>query len=1230
MPELVSKGPDIPTELLNEHGNGNVVFFCGAGISVDSGLPNFSKLVDHVYRVNKLEPDRVERQALDLDQLDEKLRKPKLDKVLGLLERPERLGSQMRRTIVKRLSGKPKGPLLVHRALLGLSNTGRGTRIITTNFDNRFVEAGFPKSHVIDASPKLSVPKLTTWNTLVHLHGRIARNGDGSDLVLTSADFGRAYLTERWASRFVTELFRNYTVVFIGYSLDDPVMAYMVDALAAEHSIDSRYGRAYAFAAHSEDDGDRDRTVEAWEAKSVTPIPYSDVDRHRLLSETIIAWDNISRDPFAARIRIAKDSIQKMPSGPLDPDVTRACWAVEEPSAAEALANLPPLADESDYPKIEAWLPLFDGAGLLSRSIPPENDRIKDARLKKLAPRYETALVDSGRLSSAPLLLDPTTRHLAFWIARHIHVPQVLAWVLGKGGRFHPHLKDFVRQQLAAENREPPIPDRMRVIWTVLAEDVSIFRSDLLWFKKHHEIASSTLERDLVASALVESLMPALVVSPGPSFRTRMRRVYGKGSDTQQPYEELAHLKVVVGSENHEHLLGSLLSSSEFLGENATTFTNYLVRALALLKSDAEYIPYSVSYRPSIAPHNQNRNREKWAALIDWVRDGYMALAEGSPQKAQALLGLWLSIDEPLFKRLALHALTEDKSSDIRKSEGLLLRGRKPGLWDIELRREVLRFLRLAGSRLPRDLLAKYVNAILAGPRRGKRYDERYRENDIKHRLFKLTQAGRTLSKRARGILGDFAIPQGELDDDRDEFSIWIGEARWIPDEERHGIEYAEKTALEISEAVEASSISVEAFEGEALRDPQKALSVLLHVGRKELWPDGYWQRYLWALAGLRRQKKLSSVVLLKTFRALLEVPDQLFSKIGSTAGDFVEHLSETTTVSREQCFSRLWVKVWRGGDHQYELGTSDVLTQALNHSTGKLAQAALNRLWKYKPTNRSGIPKVILPYFDAVAGTPSGHLGRVMFVSQLNNLFLIDPDWTRVNLITRLSPAASPEAKDLWMGYAWSPRLGPNLLTAFKAPFLEILKMFGDRGHREENLLTLFISICMNAPAAFTASEIRDILNALPESGHVVILRRLADWFEGEPKQRSETWKKKIKPWLTKHWPAQLDRHTSATSEALVHVLLGTGTAFPDAVQWASRYLRPVQQRGLFELKESSIPRTYPAETLQLLTCIVEDGVLPVWERSFLREILEAVREVRAGMAANGEWIALYHLATR
>jgi hypothetical protein len=41
-------------------------------------------------------------------------------------------------------------------------------------------------------------------------------------MVLTDADFGRGYLVEGWARRFLVELFRHCTVLFVGYKPQRP------------------------------------------------------------------------------------------------------------------------------------------------------------------------------------------------------------------------------------------------------------------------------------------------------------------------------------------------------------------------------------------------------------------------------------------------------------------------------------------------------------------------------------------------------------------------------------------------------------------------------------------------------------------------------------------------------------------------------------------------------------------------------------------------------------------------------------------------------------------------------------------------------------------------------------------------------------------------------------------------------------------------------------------------
>jgi hypothetical protein len=61
-------GPSIPDELLEQRDRGNVVFFCGAGISKPAGLPGFAELAKRVMKA--LGTDVGAKSRLLLDQGD--------------------------------------------------------------------------------------------------------------------------------------------------------------------------------------------------------------------------------------------------------------------------------------------------------------------------------------------------------------------------------------------------------------------------------------------------------------------------------------------------------------------------------------------------------------------------------------------------------------------------------------------------------------------------------------------------------------------------------------------------------------------------------------------------------------------------------------------------------------------------------------------------------------------------------------------------------------------------------------------------------------------------------------------------------------------------------------------------------------------------------------------------------------------------------------------------------
>ena len=1223
---------------MNELDSGGVVFFCGAGVSAGPGseLPSFACLVRHVYAANHMEPDsgephepdRVEREALDLEERNPNRRQPNFDKALGLLERPERLGAQaLRSTVIKRLSAPPTGPLGMHEALIALSWSERGVRLVTTNFDNRFVEAGL-KQPFVDAAAKLPVPKRHNWSSLVHLHGRILPGDDGSNLVLTAADFGRAYLTEQWAARFVTELFREFTVVFVGYSVGDPVMGYMVDALAAERAKGARFAAAYAFADHDGTGPGHQRARDRWLAKNVEPILYDNRDGHRLLGETLIEWARIRSDPYQARSQIALNEMIKMPAGPDDPMMERVMWALQDPVAAKALADAPPVVDEDDFPKVARWLEVFAEKGLLRCAPANANPSADDQD-----PTF-VRLVDGGFQSRNPQTLDTARRHLARWIGRHLHVPQLLAWVLQNGGHLHPGLRQQVQASLT--NPDLNIPPKLRLLWTILSDHDPIDPWRYLWISHHYLTAASESERRRIEDEAIESIAPRLVVRPGSASRPAFQRYFDGTSAPIRPLDVCGHLKLVAGHRDSRNQVEKILGDAAVLSRHAGTLTGYLEQALALSVDDDDIYPDSSFYRPSIAAHDQNRDHDGWTHLIDLVRDSYLALAAVDPAHGDNLLRRWTLSRRPLFKRLALHALTENAKADIQLARKLLVAGRRPGVWETELRREALRFFRLAASRLPRSLRAEIVRAVHVGPKTkpGKtppNYAEIVHREKVL-RLHKLTVSGARLDKKSRVLAEEAGLAaEGGLGE-RDEFVVWRGKARWVGDEEFAPRSLLDGSVGDVATAIKNASIGRDGFRGLVLLQPVKAASALRRLVKQGDWPATFWQGFLWFLAEPREQVKRNARLQEHVSRMLATAPDELFARVGSAAAGFVKRLAEEYGTDRETELRVLWARAW-GGSGKCRAEASDLddpLTDALNHPAGKLAEAALIRLWKYEPKSGECLPPPVRSYFDAIVADPNGKLGRVMLATRLYHLFVVDPDWVGERMIPLLSLRASEEARDLWSAYGWSPTVGPDLLLAFKAPFLDILRDSEEHGQRSGDLTNLFMTICLEAPSELTAEEIHGVVGLMSEEALRTVIGSLKQRLRGDPNERAKIWHGKVHPWLADYWPPATVRNTAGTSEAMLDMLVECGDAFTDAAAWSLPYLRPLEGHGLYRLGENGHVGQYPESMLQVLDSVVAADVLPIHQRHTLHVILDALIAANPGLTADARFQRLYQIATQ
>ncbi|MDH3600472.1 MAG: SIR2 family protein, partial [Candidatus Tectomicrobia bacterium] len=279
-----ANGPLIPNEPLQLRDQGEVVFFCGAGISMPAGLPSFFGLTKAM--ITKLGVPETSKSHILFERVVNETDPefaPPLDQVLGLLQR-EYTPSRIEAEVATQLKTPRKANVYYHDIVLRLSSdVEQKSFVVTTNFDLLFERAR--KGLQRWAPPML--PDMSgdqNHHGIVYLHGRLSQAKSETfgtqGLVLGSGDFGRGYLADGWATRFFRQLLERRVVVLLGYSAGDPPVRYLLEGLHASTSAKLR--TIYAF-----DRGEASEVRAKWRDLGITGIPYDTYDQ---LWQTLSVW----------------------------------------------------------------------------------------------------------------------------------------------------------------------------------------------------------------------------------------------------------------------------------------------------------------------------------------------------------------------------------------------------------------------------------------------------------------------------------------------------------------------------------------------------------------------------------------------------------------------------------------------------------------------------------------------------------------------------------------------------------------------------------------------------------------------------------------------------------------------------------------------------------------------------------------------------------------------------
>lgn len=1243
--QFVPNGPDIPNALLEAHEEGRVIFFCGAGISYSAGLPGFKGLVEDIYALNGThwsETD-VEHQAFTNKQYDT---------TLNHLER--RLPGQrwdMRSALAKSLTPdlSREGATKTHEALLHLARDREGAlRLVTTNFD-RIFHAAAERTHQTFreyAAPLMPLPKKHSWDGLVYVHGLLSEEPSKTDLnnlVVTSGDFGRAYLTDGWASRFVNELFRHYVVCFIGYSIDDPVVRYMIDALAADRTLGETTPKAWVFAPCTP--GEEKEKATEWKAKDITPILYHadfTSDDHSLLHTTLHAWGDTYRNGIMAKERIVTEYALRNPLNSTQHDnfVNRVLWALSDPSGLPAQR----FADATPVPSLN-WLEAItkehDGPAFLKRFNAPPHNTAEYATSSLIMPDQSPEW-------------DTIMPHLARWLGRHLDDPQLILWISKQGGHIHPRWANMIEFQLdefarlerqdnsseldSIRTHSPnAIPGPlMQTLWRLLlsgrVKTSQIYNDSFQW-RRHLKRYGLTLS---VRSELYDLLSPMVTLSP--PFHRHLE------NEAPTHISEIVNWDLVLKT-NSADTIKTLLNEdcnpkifSDLLEDLQRVLCDAFELACEIGGPHNHYNDTSWKL-PSIQPHPQNTQNYDWVLLIELVRDAWLKRLDINAAQASNIASAWFESPYPIFKRLALFAATHDHANlPSEQWVDWLLADNARWLWSSCTKREVLRLLVTQGHTVTSDAQKKLEQAIVCGP--PKDISSPMSEDDNVAsinsrsqwlRLAKLQSSGLSLTPESAQKLEELSrrYPYWRLaHNEKDEFSLWVSRSGDPDFEEQRDIDEAPRTRDGLIQWLQKETPTNRPLYEDTWRNVCQTrfyhcLCALSELAKKGIWPRSRWQQALqaWSNDALSKRSWRFAAPLIDT------LPDTVLSDLVTRVSYWLKAASHSIDRHEEQMLS-LCQRIMALSINEKSVVHHAPVTNAMNHPIGHITEALLNLWYQRGHPLRDGdlLPNDIKGQLTRLCNPSCTHFrpGRFVLFSYLTTLFRVDTPWTKKHMLPLLNWKKHPyDAEGAWKGFLYDPYPYPPLLIAFKQAFLDSVHHYDTLGIYGEQFATFLTYAALNRVDGYTVEDFRKALSALPQKGLDQAADAFSEAMNGQSQPPTNYWKNTAEPFWNTIWPKHRDRMSPNIASSLAIAAISTQNDFPAVLHAVRHWLQPtVNAHYIIDLLErSSLCETFPSDALELLSLVTvpQQGI-----DTALNTCLKAIAQAKPELEQDANYIKL------
>lgn len=1267
---FLPEGPNIPDELLEERDNGKVVFLCGAGVSYPAGMPDFEGLARFV-----VEELGTPRDAPSWDMLsrwqDESVpagARPSVDQIFNLLQQ-EYAAGEIDYLIAKKLKTPRGANLAAHETILRLSRSSDGkAQIVTTNFDLLFEKAAQRKlnTHVAPALPDLA--GMQSFDGIAYLHGRIdyrIKRGEGrQDLVVSSSDFGRAYLAEGWATRFVRALLDRYIVILLGYSASDPPVRYLLQGLYARRQ--GRGVKLFAF-----DSGAEEEVQYRWRDSGVHALAYPSADGHAALWGTLSAWAERADNPSAWRQKVV--ALARRGPRNLSPHERGHVASLVRTDVGAKL-----FADADPSPPGE-WLCVFDhyvrygDVGGDFTGTQPDFDPLIEYGLDDDPPRSSENVThtkppgddllslrsrdpptDSGSplpnlRGESTMALPSKLARLVGWIVKVVPEP-VTAWWVARCWTLHPNLLNLI--ELHLEQIHEGLPPLARSTWRLLIEKLLTSAEygdpDHAWY---------WCLRRINAEGWTDSVLRAFVRAGEPYLTTRRPAGLNGARPPGDDWSRLHRTDVTefdVGFPGIRHDRPNV--PDEFLSPVYQSVRRHLTLAAELLTAiERQQYFKTLTFYPEDRPGETYLDNR--SAVLFWFRELFDRMVELHPEQLRADIVLWPAECPSFFDKLRLYAWTsESLFSGKDVGEGLLAFSDR-AFWTTQYHRELLHLLRLRWYHLPVNKRRLLERRLADGPAKNEREsEERYRgrrTSEAATNLGWLANNGCELSKKTLATLQRLRrlLPDWRPEWDRGADESYDGRGGNIRTESdptqivNAPLDEIIPLATQYTRSSFSDFTDYRPFDGLVKQRPRKAVAALTQEARKGNYPITFWG------SALREwPDETSSRLVWLFFERLVRLPSNVVAELGSLLfpwlGNRFLDLAIRDRTRALRLFDMLLDKLFGSGPATTTSGLGGdlyvaghrqhrsrrTIEHAINGPVGEATKLLLALLDANEPKAASRIPEDLKSRLERLMEAPGeGSDHAICIIARtLRRLDYVDPDWTRTTVLPWFNPN-NPAAEPAWSGYLVDNQLpAPPLFSLLKPHFLAAFGHVSEWNWVDQGFLRLHDFLLIGCfkhrrnAAYISYEEARHALQLTDDKGRahcINCLNRVV--LDGNRTK----WRRFGKPFLNQAWPQEDRFRTEETSQEFARLAENARDFFPEVVETILPYLVPISGEGLFAYPltrasndEGDVLATrFPEATLALINKLVPENPSQIPYK--LDTVLELIAEAKPSLRRDVHW---------